>query len=242
MTARFLLPTRDQSAAPTFSAFVPDYMLDFLFQEPLIDNLANSPARAGPSPTDPVDLRPFGSPVHAAAGAAPDAQFAGAAGVQGAVGTVSTGVAQSAFYDGFDDIYTPPQADQADTEDTSALPSDRAKRKRHHHDPPEVMTAEEAEEFLHAFRSWVLKAQAYLPGDGPTRCCARVHADCLKAEGKKAGGSMTATFRTGVRDGWQLCNWCYPPFNKARHHARQALELHGQLAPLFADLFQYLDR
>jgi hypothetical protein len=268
--------------------------------------LTESPARAEPSPTDPVYLRPHhGSPEQAAAGAAPGAQSAGAAGVQGAVGTVSpqapvalaqaeqaasaggqpqssgkrrrqdeaapqaaaaagaeqlqmqapAGVAQSASWQAEDGRFSSELAAGVQHYNDAVYEAERApKKKRHHHDPPEEMTAEKAEECLRDFRSWVHKAQKYEP-DGPKRCCARVHQKCKKADGKKAGGSKTATFRPGVRDGWKLCHWCYAcasksivdgssislfPFLKTLNFAKKALELHGDLAPRYADLIAHL--
>jgi len=109
-------------------------------------------------------------------------------------------------------------------------------KKRHHHDPPETMSREEASECLRSWNDWVTNAQKYPPEPSSTRCCARVHADCFKGEGKKAGGSKTAIFRTGVRDGWQLCNWCYPPFNKARKFAEQAARLYPDLTENVKDI------
>jgi hypothetical protein len=125
----------------------------------------------------------------------------------------------------------------ATAELTEKVPS----KKRHHHNPPETMSPEYASECLRAFRFWIQKAAQYPPGDGPKRCYARVDPHCLKADGKKAGGTKTAEFRRGAVKGWQLCNWCYPPFAKARKFAEQALELHRELAPQFPDLLQVLD-
>ena len=124
---------------------------------------------------------------------------------------------------------------------TAELSEGVPSKKRHHHNPPETMTQEYASECLRAFRFWIQRATQYPPGDGPKRCCARVDPHCLKADGSKAGGTKTAEFRRGAVKGWQLCNWCYPPFAKARKFAEQALELHGDLAPQFADLLQVLD-
>jgi hypothetical protein len=111
---------------------------------------------------------------------------------------------------------------------------------QHHHGPPDEMTPEEAESYLNQFSSWRFAAQGFPPGLGRSRCCARVHPACLRANGERAGNTRAAIFRMGVRDGWKLCNYCYPGFDKARRQARQALNLHPNLAFQFAALVPHV--
>ena len=109
-------------------------------------------------------------------------------------------------------------------------------KKRHHHAPPEYMTEEACADAYLDFAKWWMDAQAHHPEQNAKRCCARAHVTCQENLGQAAGGTKSAIFRDGVQVGWPLCNWCYPPFNKARNFAIRAAELQPMINILMTRL------